>query len=99
MVSSGLNYETIQSYELTVRVEDLSGFSTTGILTVMVKNEPEPPVITNLPDTVSVSEGDVMNAVIFTVTTRDPEDDVIMYSLTQVPDTGEFFIHATCKLD
>ena len=99
MVSSGLNFEAIQSYKLTIRVEDFSGFSTTEILTVMLDDEPEPPVITNLPDIVSVSEGAIANTVIFTVTSWDPDNDVVIYSLAQAPDTGEFLIDATCKLD
>ena len=78
-------------------IEDATGLTTTAILSVTVDNEPEPPIITNLPDTVSVSEADVGSTTIFTVSSTDPEDDVVIYSLTQVPDTGEFYIHAACK--
>ena len=99
MVSPGLDYETTQSYELNITVEDSSGLSSTGILSVNVINVQEPPVITNLPDTVSVSEGAVNKTVIFTVDSTDPEDDLVMYTLTQVPDTGEFYIHATSELN
>ena len=78
-------------------IEDATGLTTTAILSVTVENVPEPPTITNLPDTVSVSEADVGSTAIFTVSSTDPEDDVVIYSLTQAPDTGKFYIHATCK--
>ena len=99
MVLPGLDYETTQSYELNITVEDSSGLSSTGILSVNVINVQEPPVITNLPDTVSVSEGAVNKTVIFTVDSTDPEDDLVKYTLIQAPDTGEFYIHATSELN
>ena len=98
VVSPGLDYETAQSYELNITVEDSSGLSSTGILSVNVINVQEPPVITNLPDTVSVSEGAVNKTVIFTVDSTDPEDDLVMYTMMQIPDTTEFYIHATSEL-
>ena len=94
-VLDGLDFETSPSHTLSVTVFDSTGLNDTGVLTVLVTNEQEPPVITNLPDVISISESASSSKLIFNVTSWDPEDDQVYYNMTQTPNNGQFYITAS----
>lgn len=93
----GLDFETVTLYQIDVTVTDSDGLSDTDRLDVTVTDDDEPPVISNLPDSVSVQENVTVGVVIFTVNATDPENDVITYSMTSSPNDGKFTIDGTSE--
>lgn len=87
-----LDYETTPQYNVTIQVTDQVGLSDTGVLTVDVIDVNEPPVILNLPATVTVQDGTEGGQVIFTVLTFDPDGHSVNYSLQSTPPAGPFSI-------
>ena len=75
-----LDYETLNSYSLTVSVGD-GTLSITASLTITVTNINEAPYITNLPANITVVENDVTAAVI-DVNATDPDDNNITFTLS-----------------
>lgn len=75
-----LDYETVNSYSLTVSVSDGTLNITAG-LTITVTNINDAPYFTNLPANVTVVENDVTAAVI-DVNATDPDDDNITFTLS-----------------
>ena len=75
-----LDYETLNSYSLTVSVSD-GTLSITASLTITVTNINDAPYVTNLPANVTVIENDVTAAVI-DVNATDPDDNNITFTLS-----------------
>ena len=75
-----LDYETVNSYSLTVSVSD-GTVSISTSLTISVSNTNDAPYVLNLPANVSVAENDVTAAVI-DVTAIDPDDNNMTFSLS-----------------
>ena len=75
-----LDYETINSYSLTVSASDGTVTLSTS-LTISVSNTNDAPYITNLPTNVSVVENDVTAAVI-DVNATDSDDNNMTFSLS-----------------
>jgi len=89
----GLDFETETSYDLTIEIEDTGGLTDTAVLTVDINDINEPPEITNLPDSVSVSEDDAGLTTLFTVVATDPEGDTPSFSIASVsPSSSSFAI-------
>ena len=78
--SQALDYETLNSYSLTVSISD-GTISTTASLTITVTNINDAPYVTNLPANVTVFENDVTAAVI-DVNATDPDDNNITFTLS-----------------
>lgn len=74
------DYETLNSYSLTVSVSD-GTLSITASLTITVTNINDAPYVTNLPANVTVFENDVTAAVI-DVNATDPDDNNITFTLS-----------------
>ena len=75
-----LDYETLNSYSLTVSVSD-GTLSIAASLTITVTNINDAPYVTNLPANVTVVENDVTAAVI-DVNATDPDDSNITFTLS-----------------
>ena len=75
-----LDYETVNSYSLTVSVSD-GTLTITASVTITVANINDAPYVTNLPANVTVDENDVTAAVI-DVNATDPDDDNITFTLS-----------------
>ena len=75
-----LDYETLNSYSLTVSVSD-GALSITGSLTITVANINDAPYVTNLPANVTVIENDV-TAAVMDVNATDPDDNNITFTLS-----------------
>lgn len=75
-----LDYETLNSYSLTVSVSD-GTLSITASLTITVTNINDAPYVTNLPANITVVENDVTAAVI-DVNATDPDDNNITFTLS-----------------
>ena len=73
-----LDYETVNSYSLTVSVSD-GTLSITASVTITVANINDAPYVTNLPANVTVDENDVTAAVI-DVNATDPDDNNITFT-------------------
>lgn len=67
-----LDFETVNLYHLTVKASD-GALSTTSTLTVSICNVNEPPTITNLPKTVSVTRDAVGKILLATVSIEDED--------------------------
>ena len=78
--SQELDYETLNSYSLTVGVSD-GTLSITASLTIAVTNINEAPYVTNLPANITVVENDVTAAVI-DVNATDPDDNNITFTVS-----------------
>lgn len=74
-----LDYETQTQYNLTVRVSDNRGLSSTGVLTVDIGDVNEYPVIINVLTYVEINED--KTGEIFTVNAFDPEGQTLVYTL------------------
>ena len=92
IVSAGLDYETLFWYQLSVTVQDFSLLNITETLNITVLDDQEPPVITNLPNISMVSDGPVINDLVYAISSWDPEGDAVIYSITQDPDVNMFVI-------
>ena len=75
-----LDYETVNSYSLTVSVSD-GTINTTTSLTISITNINDAPYFTNLPANVTVVENDVTAAVI-DVNATDPDGNNITFTLS-----------------
>ena len=75
-----LDYETVNSYSLTVSVNDGTVTISTNLI-ISVSNINDAPYIINLPANVSVSENDATAAVI-DVNATDPDDNNVTFSLS-----------------
>ena len=75
-----LDYETVNSYSLTVSVNDGTVTISTNLI-ISVSNINDAPYVINLPANVSVSENDVTAAVI-DVNATDPDDNNVTFSLS-----------------
>nr|XP_022298872.1 protein dachsous-like [Crassostrea virginica] len=76
--------------ELMITVDD--GFNTVGPLTlsVTITDLNEPPVITNLPSDVTVSENSALSSSVYDIQVSDNNtDDTHTYTATFVPESGE----------
>nr|XP_006817434.1 PREDICTED: protocadherin Fat 4-like [Saccoglossus kowalevskii] len=88
----GLDYETGPIvYELVIEAADLTGGTRSSTLTVHVLDEREPILITNLPDSIEISES--VFGSIFSAEWDPPDDPVWMLSTS--PANGPFIIDAT----
>lgn len=76
----------VSSYTLTVTCVDSNGKSSSSALTVTVSPNAAP-VITNLPTTVTVNEGDTAKTELVALTVTDTESDSYTCSMTT---TGPF---------
>ena len=75
-----LDYETLNSYSLTVSVNDGTVTISTS-LTISVSNINDAPYVTNIPANVTIQENDVTAAVI-DVNATDPDDNNMTFSLS-----------------
>ena len=90
----GLDYELgTRQYLLEVVVYD-GYFTVKATLTVNIDEHPEPPVLTNLPGTLSLKETDT--GTVFTVTATDEDvGDVVTLSSTVSPTPSPFTLNPT----
>ncbi|XP_006811314.1 cadherin EGF LAG seven-pass G-type receptor 2-like [Saccoglossus kowalevskii] len=88
----GFDYETGTTiYELFIEAADSSGAKGTATLTVYILDEPEPMVITNLPDSIAISESLIGS--VFLVEWDPPDEPIWMISTS--PANGSFSINAS----
>ena len=98
-MSSGLDYEKVSFYTITVECIDPTGLNFTSTLDVTVLDENEDCVITNLPETVRVYEDVIIAQDIYTVNATDPDTaDTLSFYMVQTPNEGKFTIDRDSKL-
>ncbi|MBP1860535.1 cadherin domain-containing protein [Rhizobium herbae] len=89
-LKAGIDFETAQSHEITVRVTDSFGSTTDKTFTIGVTDVNEAPVSLALTKT-SVAESAAVGTVVGTLSAADPEDGVLTYTLGADTD-GKFEI-------
>eukprot|EP00105_Crassostrea_gigas_P021508 XP_011440666.1 PREDICTED: protocadherin Fat 4 [Crassostrea gigas] len=90
---ASLDYDTAREYLMTIDCTDTKDSVSSTFVVYVAKNEP--PVITNLPGSVSVSPNTIVGTSIFTVTTTDKESAQLFYNMTCIPSECPFKIFAS----
>lgn len=85
-----LNFEGVNSYNMTVEIEDEGGLTDTALITVNVQNVNEDPILNNQEFT--ISEGAANGSVVGTVVATDPEGLALTFSIVG---TSPFAINAS----
>jgi len=84
----------------TVLVAASDGSLTSSMnLTIDVMNVNDVPVITNLPDTINVSESQTTTSAIFNVIAFDPDLDNVTFSSRSYPSGSPFTVSANGEID
>ena len=78
--AAALDYETTNSYTLTIHASDLAGNEATTTQTVSVTNNADP-VVSNT-SSVTLAEDATVGTSISTISATDPENEAITYSIT-----------------
>jgi parallel beta-helix repeat protein len=94
--SSGLNYENIQTFALTVQVADngVGSLSSQAVVTINVLNINEPPVVNN--QSYSVMENSPNGTIVGSFTASDPDaGQTLAYSILSGNINNDFVINAT----
>ncbi|KPA13583.1 Cadherin domain protein, partial [Candidatus Magnetomorum sp. HK-1] len=89
---SALNYETAQTYTLTVQVCG-GEYSPTATVLININDVNEAPVINS--QTFSINENTASGTFAFTVLATDPENDALTYTITGGNSGGAFSISET----
>ena len=97
MNPASLDYETTSQYNLTITASDPDGLTSMQMVTMDIKDVNEAPVIQNLPATLTIDEDVVGYRMILSVETTDPDDDVIVYTMSTSPSLGPFEINTAGK--
>ncbi len=105
--TANLDYETTQTYDLTVQVEDSGGITDTATITINMGDVNEAPTVD--PNTFTVAENSPNGTTeVGTVTASDPENDALTFSITAGdtdnvfdidPDTGVITVAENSFLD
>nr|XP_034302099.1 protocadherin-11 X-linked [Crassostrea gigas] len=90
---ASLDYDTAREYLMAINCTDTKNSVSSTFVVYVAKNEP--PVITNLPASVSVSPNTIVGTSIFTVTTTDKESAQLFYNMTCIPSECPFKIFAS----
>ncbi|KAM4651990.1 cadherin-related family member 3-like [Discoglossus pictus] len=97
--SPKLNYETVPLYTLQVLVEDNKGTSATQTIVIEITNINKAPVFTGAlakkDAEVYIAENTAVSTVIYTVSAKDPDHDVVKYTITIAPGNTGFVIDNT----
>ncbi|KAM8930778.1 cadherin-related family member 3-like [Pelodytes ibericus] len=110
--SPKLNYETVPFYTLQIIVEDSKGTSSTHTIIIEVSKVNKAPIFTgtlaNKGTTIAISfpadaevyitEDTSLSTVIYKVAAKDPDNDVLQYSITTAPGNTGFHIDNTGKI-
>lgn len=94
-VNGTLDYETTNSYTLTVQVQDMGGHSATATVTVNITNVDEAPVFSSATYTFSVAENTASETLVGTVSATDPQNDIMGYSITAGDPNSAFTIDSS----
>jgi len=89
---TGLDYETVPSYGLTVTVTDSGGSTDAATVTIDLSDVDEAPVIDDA--TFSVAEDSTTDTEVGVLTAGDPEGGTVTYSITAGNTDGAFRIEA-----
>ncbi len=93
-VAAALDYETADSYNLTVSAGDAQGHTATADVAITVTDVVFPPVFAESSYAFSVAEDAAVGAAVGTVSATEPEGGVVTYALTAGNDAGLFAIDA-----
>lgn len=93
-VAGPVDFESRDTYALTVRADDFKGGWATHSLVVHVSDVPEPPVITSGSGAFSVAEDAAVGLEITTIVAHDPEGSVLDYRIDGGNDASRFEIDA-----
>ncbi|XP_056013069.1 uncharacterized protein LOC130052368 [Ostrea edulis] len=88
-----LDYNTARDYLMNIDCTDTKDKVSRTFVVYVVKNEP--PVMTNLPSSVSVSPTTITGTAIFTVSSTDKESAQLYYNMTCLPSSCPFKIFAS----
>ena len=92
-VTSNLDYETAEMYNLTVKVVDLKGLYAISYLILNIVDVNETPVIVSNTTVVEINEDVWSGYVIVNNLVVDPENDPLQYNITKMwPEAGPFDI-------
>ncbi|HOU39800.1 MAG TPA: cadherin domain-containing protein, partial [Promineifilum sp.] len=98
-----LNYEAVNSYNMTVEIKDEGGLTDTALITINVTDLNENPVVT--PATFTLAEDAANGAVVGKVDADDPEKGPLTYSLSGTtifaihPNSGQITVANSALLD
>ena len=93
-VAAALDYETADSYNLTVSAGDAQGHTATADVAITVTDVVFPPVFAESSYAFSVAEDAAVGAAVGTVGATEPEGGAVTYALTAGNDAGLFAIDA-----
>ncbi|XP_061188658.1 protocadherin-11 X-linked-like [Saccostrea echinata] len=88
-----LDYDTTREYLMTIQCTDTKDAVNSTFVVYVTKNEP--PVISNLPASVTVSPSTVTGTSIFTVSSTDKEAAQLYYNMTCLPASCPFKIFSS----
>ena len=91
-----LDGTVVAQYVLIVQVSD-GELAENGTFTINITIVNDPPVLVNLPDTITIPENTMSMARVLTVTSTDPEADAVVYTLTSLQSPSPFVINSTSK--
>ncbi|CAB3235908.1 unnamed protein product [Arctia plantaginis] len=96
VISSTGRLQTGEQYSVTVRATDAKGLSSQGIVELSVAPGPNtrPPQFSTRDYSAPVSEGAAINSTVITVTAKDPENELVTYSIVSGNDLRQFAIGA-----
>lgn len=97
-VAGPLDFESQDTYALTVRADDFKGSWTTHDIVVNVSDIPEPPVIIDGSGAFSVAENAATGLVITTILAVDPEGSTLSYRIDSGNDASRFEIDGSGDL-
>ena len=86
-LSAGPDFETVPSYVVTINATDGIHVASAN-LAVTINDVDEGPIFLNLPETVDVLEDTVGATTIYTVNAIDPENKLVVYAFSVVPNDG-----------
>ncbi|XP_050349309.1 cadherin-99C [Nymphalis io] len=94
VISSTGRLQAGEQYSLTIRATDAKGLSSQGIVELLVAPGPNtrPPQFSSRDYYAPVSEGAAINSTVITVTAKDPENELVSYSIVSGNDLRQFAI-------
>ncbi|XP_072275343.1 cadherin-related family member 3-like [Pyxicephalus adspersus] len=94
-----LNFEAIPLYTLQILVEDSKGTTATQTIVIEITHVNKPPVFTgtlaNQDAELYIAENTAVSTVIYKVAAKDPDNDVLQYSIRITPGNSGFLIDNT----
>ncbi|KAM4721715.1 cadherin-related family member 3-like [Rhinophrynus dorsalis] len=94
-----LDYEAVSLFSLQVLVEDSKGTSATQTIVIEISNVNKAPVFTGIlakrDAEMYISENTIVSTVIYKVAAKDPDNDVLQYSIRIAPVNAGFEIDNT----